>query len=103
MTKLDMIKAMTEKLKAVESTKGDKKLKYTQAHVKEIVDVLQEVIYEGVKDEDGIKVIDGLKITRTLVEEKEGRNPQTGESLIIPAHYRVSAKFGKAFKDAANA
>lgn len=103
MTKLDMIKRMTEELKALEATKeADKRVKYTQAQVKEIVDVLQDVIYEGIRDEEGVKVIDGLKLTRTFVEAKEGRNPQTGDSLIVPEHYRLSAKFGKAFKEAAN-
>ena len=47
--------------------------------------------------------IDGFA-TFTVVEkaERTGRNPQTGESLIIPAHIEPKCKFGKDVKEAVN-
>lgn len=36
------------------------------------------------------------------VPERQGRNPQTGEAVTIPAHRKVSFVVAKALKDAIN-
>ena len=36
------------------------------------------------------------------VEEKQGRNPSTGEAITIPAHKAIRFKVGKKLKDAFN-
>lgn len=55
----------------------------------EIVDALPEIIEKGLY-EDGQVRLSGLGSWKLRwVESREGRNPQTGESLIIPAHSKV--------------
>ena len=39
---------------------------------------------------------------RRLRQERNGRNPQTGSHMIIPAHHQVVFKPGKACKSAVN-
>ena len=58
--------------------------KFTKKDVAKIYDLVEEVIEEGIL-EGGVKV--GKLFTVTVAERaaRQGRNPQTGEKLSIPA------------------
>ena len=101
MKKMEMIKAVKDRLNAYEEGKKAPH-KFTNENVREIFEALQEVILEGAMDEEGITIIDGLKIGTKQVEEREARNPQNGDVVIVPAHLKPYAKFGKTFKTAIN-
>lgn len=102
MTKKELILNMKERLNAFEEGKKAPH-KFTNNNVAEILEALQEIVYQGAMDEDGITIVDGLKIMVKEVPEHEGRNPRTGDAMIIPAKIKPYAKFGKNFKAAVNA
>ena len=87
MKKSDFIKAVAER--------GD----FTQKSVKAILDVMQSVAYEAVKD-DEVPIFNGLTIYTTVRDARVGRNPRTGESVDIPEKRVPKAKIGRAFKNA---
>ncbi len=48
---------------------------------------------------DEVPLIDGLKLTFAKKNARVCRNPQTGESIEVPAKVVPKAKFGKTIKD----
>ena len=91
MTKLEFVKAVAEKLG------------YTQKSIKEVLDVMQEVAYEGMAQEEEVKIFDGVTLIGVHKEARTARNPITGETIQVEAKIAPKAKFGKACKDALNA
>jgi DNA-binding protein HU-beta len=68
-----------------------------KAEASQIVDhVLSTVVAEVVDGED-VNLFDFGKFKRVLRNEKQGRNPKTGETLTVPAHYVVTFKPAKSF------
>ncbi len=55
----------------------------------EILDELPDIIEKGLYEEGQVRVSGLGTFKLKWMEEREGRNPQTGESLIIPAHSKV--------------
>lgn len=90
MKKIDFIKEFAEKAGL------------TQKDTREVLKVLQDVCYSHLKDEDGVQIFDGLKLTAVHKDAKTARNPKTGETINVPAKWSPRAKFGKAAKEAAN-
>lgn len=91
MTKVELVNVVAEKLD------------FTKKDTKAVIDAAIETIIEAVaKDEKvalvGFGTFEGLKRA-----EREGRNPATGETMIIPAKTTPKFKPGKSFKDAVNA
>lgn len=84
------------------------KLGTTQKFVKEVFGAMEDVIKtqlaeagEGVSVE--VKVFNGLTLVSEYCASHEGRNPSTGETIIIPGKNRVRGRIGQALKDAVNA
>lgn len=75
----------------------------TQKLAKEQYDRLQTVVVDALKAEGEVKLFDGVTLVVKEVAEREARNPQTGETIVVPAHRSPKAKFGKAIKEAINA
>ena len=69
---------------------------------REFLDVIQNIIYAHVTDDDGVKPFDGITLGRSWTNDKMGRNPQTGEAMLVPGHYKPVAKFGKLAKESVN-
>lgn len=63
-----------------------------------VVDALTDAITS--QDYDSIKVGKLGTVKVDAVAERMGRNPQTGDAVVIPAHNKVSFKFSKGIKDA---
>ena len=87
----------TELIKAIAEKAG-----YTQKDVKVVMETLQEVVFNTIKDEE-VKLMDGVALTSVYKEATTARNPQTGETVNVPAKYAPKCKFGVAIKNAINA
>ena len=84
----------TEFIKAVAE-----KAEMTQKATKEILEVMQEVVYDEMKKGEEVKVFDSVTLMGKNVPERTARNPQTGEEIIVPEHLAPKAKFGTGIKN----
>jgi nucleoid DNA-binding protein len=74
----------------------------TQKQAKEAVDCVFKAITEALAENDAVQIAGFGNFKVSERKSRTGRNPQTGESIEIPA--RKAPKFapGKALKDAVN-
>lgn len=89
-TQKDLVKTIAEKTG------------FTQKDVKTVLDTLSDTTLEHLANKEEVAPCKFFKIGTRLSSERAGRNPQTGESIVIPAQYRCFAKFGKVAKEAVN-
>lgn len=80
-----------------ESTVSEVKLTKKQADdlVKMIFGKITEEVVAG-KD---VKMLGLGTVKRVLRQERTGRNPQTNENIVIPAHYAIKLDAEKSIKD----
>ena len=78
-------------------------LGFTKKDVTAVVDSLVNVIVDTVASGDDVKIAGFGAFGVTERAAREGRNPQTGETIAIAASKTPKFKAGKAFKDAVNA
>lgn len=86
--------------KLMEKSAGDFASK---ASAKRITDAVFDIIKEAVVEGDTVTIVGFGTFKFKEKAEKQGRNPQTGEPMTIPAKKAVIFKAGKEFKDAVNA
>ena len=67
--------------------------------VENVIDSLHALIVEA----GGVSLLGEFSIEVRNRAEKKGRNPATGESMIIPAHNVLAIKAGKSLNDDINA
>ena len=67
--------------------------------VENVIDSLHALIVEA----GGVSLLGEFSIEVRNRAEKQGRNPATGESMIIPAHNVLAIKAGKHLNDDINA
>ena len=74
----------------------------TQKQAKEVVDYIFKAISEALSEKDTVQIAGFGNFKVNERKSRTGRNPQTGESIEIPA--RNAPKFvpAKALKDAVN-
>lgn len=91
MTKTDFISKVAEK-------SG-----YTKKDSKEVIELVLEAITEAVAEEGELR-LSGFGVFE-LAEStaREGRNPQTGEAIMIPAKKRMAFRCAQNIKDMLNA
>lgn len=87
MNKAEFVKAVAEK---TGSTKKDASI---------AVNAVLDTVVETLKSGDDISIVGFGKFYVTDVAERQGHNPQTGETMVIEAHKAPKFKFGKAVKD----
>lgn len=90
-TKKDLVAEITEKHEVT------KKL----AH--EILTDTFASIVTHVAQGNKVQISDLGKFERRETAERKGRNPQTGESLVVPASVKPAFKASKSFKDTVKA
>lgn len=90
MNKAELIAAMAEK---AELSKKD-----SEKALKAFVDVVTEELVKGEK----IQLVGFGTFEVSERPEREGRNPQTGETMVIAASKAPKFKAGKALKDIIN-
>ena len=91
MNRTDLFRAM--------ATKTGQTLKDTAASLIAFIDVVMESLASGEKV--GLVGFGTFEVSERA--EREGRNPQTGETIILKASKTPRFKAGKAFKDMLNA
>lgn len=75
----------------------------TQKDVKELLEVMQTVVFDTVKAEDEVKVFDGVCLMGVHKDACVKRNPIDGTQVNVPEKTAIKAKFGKTVKDYINA
>jgi len=59
---------------------------------------LPNVIMQAVANGDSITIPGFIRVERIVHSQTEGRNIRTGQSVTIPAHYRVKMKPSAVFR-----
>lgn len=80
-------------LKVVEKTELDKKSATT------LVDIVFEVILEGVVENEFVQLGDLGKLEKVEKAARVAKNPQTGEPVDVPAKFAPRFKPSKKLKD----
>ena len=75
---------------------------YSLVDVRAALDVIQEVVFEAMKADEEVPIIDGVKLSRQFKASHEARNPMTGTTCTVPDKYHPKCKFGTAVKNAIN-
>lgn len=70
----------------------------SKVKAKEIVDTVLAEICNVITDHDSVYFQELGTFGATLKEEHEMRNPQTGETITVPAKYVPTFKFGSQIK-----
>lgn len=78
------------------------KTKLTKAKSCEILNIITDEITDAVCQNEPVALIGFGTFTRRQRNARTGRNPQTGQSIQIPASKTVGFKPGKSLKDAVN-
>ena len=91
MNKTELVAAMAELTQL--------SIKYAEAALKAFIDVVTEEL----KKEHKVQVVGFGTFEVSMRAEREGRNPQTGETMKIAASKAPKFKAGKALKDIINA
>lgn len=91
MNKAEMISVVAEKIEG--ATKKD---------ITVVVDTVLETIKETVASGEKITLVGFGNFEVSERATRKGRNPKTGEEIMIPASKSPKFKAGKAFKDAVN-
>ena len=74
----------------------------TKDQAQKSVDAVIGAITTSLKKGDAVRLVGFGTFSRTHRKAKQGRNPQTGATIQIPAAYQAKFKAGKALKDAVN-
>lgn len=69
---------------------------------RELWDKLEGAMTEALVKGDKVSLVGFCNLEAEAKEERQGRNPQTGEPMTIPAHRRIKFKAGKRLKEAIN-
>ena len=78
------------------------KASLTKAQAGEAVDAVFDVITGALKSGDEVRIVGFGNFVVTERAASEGRNPQTGAALKIPASKQPKFRAGKGLKDAVN-
>ena len=77
-------------------------LEITKADCERVIDGTIETIKKAVKKGDDVTLVGFGTFTRSKRKARSGRNPQTGETIKIPASVVPKFRPGKAFKEFLN-
>lgn len=72
----------------------------TKVQAREYLDVVMDTLYEAVSCGEEVTLGDVGKLVVTFKPERNAHNPQTGEKLVVPAHYAVKFRPSKRIKEA---
>lgn len=91
MNKAELVAAIAEK---AEISKKD---------AEKALNAATQIVVNEVAEGNDVQLVGFGTFTKVERAERTGKNPQTGESINIPAAVVPKFKAGKAFKDAVNA
>ena len=90
MNKLDLIAAVAEETDI------------SKAKAADVVEAVFSAIEQSLKQKEEVRLVGFGTFVTTTREASKGRNPRTGEEIVIPASSSVRFKPGKTLKDAVN-
>lgn len=70
----------------------------TKKAATEVVGSVIDIIKDGILTEGVVDITGFVKLEKVYKEATTSRNPQTGESIAVPAKYIPKAKFSSTFK-----
>ena len=97
MNKVELISKVTERI----NTEAEEK-KVTKKAITEVVDAVFHEIGNALVDEEKVAIAGFGAFTIAERAERDGRNPRTGEALVIPASKAVRFKASSILKEAVN-
>lgn len=65
----------------------------TQKDARELIDILGDIVMDGMMDEDGVTPFNGIRFYTVHKDARVGRNPSTGAAVDIPSKYYPKVKF----------
>lgn len=74
----------------------------TKADSSRALEAMVKGVITGLKEGDKVTLTGFCTFTAKDKPEKEGRNPRTGEKVVIPARRAVTIKAGSKLKEALN-
>lgn len=72
----------------------------TQKDTRTVFKTAQEIMFEAVKNDDEVRMFDGVGFARVYKNPRTIRNPHTGDAMEIEGKYVPKVKIGNAFKAA---
>ena len=87
----------SELIQEVSKLSGES-LKTTDSIINQTLDTIQSKLAVG----ETVEILGFGKFFVVNVNERKGRNPRTGEDIIIPAHKSAHFRVGKMLKNAVN-
>ena len=87
----------TELIQSIKSETG-----FSANQIAKTLDSATDIIKRVVSNGEQVRIIDFGTFGVSNHSERNGRNPQTGETITIAAHKAPHFRAGKAFKDAVN-
>ena len=88
MTKTELVEFMAEKAEVSKAEAG------------RLLDAFIEGVTKGLVEEGKVALTGFLTFEKKMREERSARNPQTGETITIPARNAVTVKVGSKLKEA---
>lgn len=91
----EMAKALQEKLRA-------EGMELSMKQSLALLESTCNLIIECAIEDGAVNIGSAVKLEKRSRAERTGRNPQSGESMVIPAQHYLAAKMLKAGKDLLN-
>lgn len=88
------------KAELIEAVSGENEL--TKADCERVINSTLELIKKAVKKGDDVTLVGFGTFTKTKRKARQGRNPQTGATIKIPASTVPKFRPGKEFKESVN-
>lgn len=88
MTKTELVELIAEKAEISKAEAG------------RVLAAFEEAVTEGLVKEGKVSLVGFLTLEKKERAERTARNPQTGESITIPARNAVTVKVGSKLKEA---
>jgi len=88
MTKTELVEFMAERAEVSKAEAG------------RLLDAFMEGVTKGLVEEGKVALTGFLTFEKKMREERTARNPQTGETITIPARNAVTVKVGSKLKEA---
>lgn len=77
-------------------------LNWTKADAQKAIGGIRTLLFKYLSEECDVKLFEGLRFVSSVEPEHEARNPQTGDTIVVPERMKVKARFGAVFKNAIN-
>lgn len=90
MTKQELVEFMAERAEV------------SKAEASRVLDAFVEGVTKGLVESGKVSLVGFLTLEKKKRAARTARNPQTGESIKIPARNAVTVKIGSKLKDAVN-